>query len=593
MKGQRQSQILKKTTKILAGKNIDVFTEGFAPRVEYDVKTKQPVRVFIPEIPDIASDELIAALHGYIDHECGHILESSNDDICDTTKNQLWHYIHNCIEDPRVNAKMSDRYPGCEANIRRGYNYIFNREEVKGEPNAYAKETVDKIDLTNEEQVKDAQVNYSCVWFAKKANCRFNSAKYDELELDRLFAPLEAKANPRYLDALSRANTTEEVKEATDYFVDFFHKEFEETGGGGGKGEEPGKGDPSTGKPTKGRLEDLKKPEDELAEAIASEFEHLAKKGKKNFHFSNRFDIERSKHDIAKLYSHAMNLAEFETETKTVTNYLSKDLRRLLESRNRRWWTGGFKSGKLNQKSLHSVRVGNDRIFSKKSEIREVKAAVSLLIDLSGSMSHGDGKGTKDVTKVMMAAQSAYAFALVLEQLKVPYEVYGFTTVHAQNPGKVAAWNKFKESVTDKTVLTQAINTSCADMFMAFKKFEENFDLYSKQSLIVAANKGTGLQENEDSLHVKAALERLASRPEDKKTLFVFSDGQPAFRGEVKPSQEMLMYLDRTSKENYGVDIFGIGIMSDAVKRYYKNYKVVNTLNELPAALFEFLKTRI
>jgi hypothetical protein len=583
MKGAIKSEIIKKTTKILAGKNIPVHTEGFSPRVEYDTKTKEPIAVYLPEIPDNASDELIGAIAGYLDHEVGHILESSSEDICDTSKSKLWHYLHNCIEDPRVNSRMSDRYPGCESNIRAGYNFMFDRVDEKTGIKSYDKENVDKIDLTDPEVVKDAQFRYSSVWFAKKANCRFHGPKYDDLELDRLYDPLEAKMDRRYLDALSRAKTTDEVKEASDYFEGFFEKEFKDpppSGGGGAKGEPKGE--------KKGRLEDPKKLEDELGEAIHKEIEHLAKKARKNYFFSDRFDKTFSKHDIVKLCRAYLPIAPFETAVKTVSNYLSKDLRRMLEARNRRWYTGGYRSGRLNQKALFSARVGNDRIFSKKSEVRDVKAAVSLLIDLSGSMGFGGG------AKVEMAAQSAYAFALVLEQLKVPYEIWGFTT-ELQNDAKTKAWDEFALTV-DPTVAARAINPFCSDHLYAFKRFEEPFDVVAKTGLIIAANKGAGIRmmNNEDSRHVQAALSRLSSRHEDKKTLFVFSDGMPCFSpGNNKPSMEMLKYLDKNSKELYGVDIFAIGIMSGDVKNYYKNYKVVNDLAELPAALFDFLKTRI
>lgn len=593
MKALVQSQILKKTTKILAQKGIEVHTEGFAPRVEYNHVTKQPERIFIPEIPDGASDQLIAAIHGFIDHECGHILESNAEDICDGTKNQLWHYIHNCIEDPRVNAKMSERYPGCEANIRNGYNFLFSRADPTTGWNPYDKDCFDKLDWMNADAIKDAQVNYSSLWFAKKSKCRFSSAKYDELEAERLFDPLEAKMDPRYLDALKRAHTAEEVKEATDYFVEFFHKEFDE--GSSGKGD-PSEGegkpaDPSSTKHT-GRLEDPKMLEEKLADSLRNEIEHLAKGAKRHFYFSDRYDIIHNKHDMVKGRGGMPVVYNFEQETKMVTNYLSKDLRRLLEARQRRWYTGGYKSGKLNQKVLHSVRLGNDRIFSKKNEIKHVKAAVSLLIDMSGSMGGRMSSGKDDKSKIYIATQSAYAFAMVLEQLKVPYEIWGFST-NGSNSAKLAAFEKFKADA-DPAVVEKMVSYCTFEDFYAFKTFDQNFDLISKSAMVKTANSEIPMQNNEDSIHVMKALERLGARPEEKKTLFVFSDGQPAFApGRPKLSQEMLKYLDANAKQQYGVDIFGIGIMSDAVQHYYRNYKVVHKLEDLPSSLFEFLKTRI
>jgi hypothetical protein len=594
MRASEQSQVLKKVTKILAGTNVDVHMEGFAPRVEYDPVTKKPKAVYLPELPENVDPKLVNAIHGYLDHECGHILESDAEDICDSTKNKLWHFIHNCIEDPRVNAKMSERYPGSEANIRNGYKFLFERTDPTTGMNAYDKEHVDKIDLTNEEQLKDAQVNYSCMWFAKKANCRFNKDKYDELDLDRLFAPLEAKMDKRYLDALARAHSADEVKEATEYFVEFFHKEFDEDGSGGGSGTKGEKSKEASTKKHKGRLEDPKKAEDALSESILEEIEHLAKKAKQNLYFSDRFDRLHTKDEIAALPGKIPSIADFEAETKSITNYLTKDLRRLLESRNRRWYVGGYKSGRLNQKALHSVKVGNDRIFSKKSDIKAVKASVGLLIDMSGSMKGGkiDPDTGERSSKVKMACQSAYSFAMVLEQLKVPYEIWGFST-GMHDTGKERAYHEWSKGVSAETA-GRVISPYTGEDYYAFKRFEENFDIISKQALVKTAHGKASMQNNEDSAHVKAALERLGARPEEKKTLFVFSDGMPSFApGNIKRSHEQLMHLDAIAKEQYGVEMFGIGIQSDAVKNYYKNYKHVTELSELPSALFEFLRSRI
>lgn len=577
-----QAQILKKTAKILAGQNIKVYMEGFAPRVVYDPKTKKPKTIFIPELPEGATSALLAAMHGYIDHECGHILLSSGDDICDSSKSKLWHYIHNCIEDPRVNAGMSSIYPGCEANIRAGYNYIFNREDEFGSK-PYSYSAIMECDRKDEEQLKDYQVRYSSLWFAKKSNCRFSSDKYDEIKANKLFDPLEAKMNPAKVEALASVTSAEDVRNLTDYFVDFFYKEFSESEdkgeGGADDSEKKKERKPSSPKPP--RLEDLKKVEDELAEAIGAEVEHLAKRAAKNYHFSDRFDIVKDKKQVAALATRS--IAAFEDEVKRISNYLSKDLKRLLESRNRRWYTGGWRSGRLNQKSLHSVKTGNDRIFSRKSEVRDVKAAVGLLIDMSGSM-RGE--------PISIAMKSAYAFALTLESLKIPYEIYGFTTERSDILGKKEAWARVKETISP-TLAAKVINPTYPEVIYPFKKFGDNFDLDSKKAMINIAKGSGNLQENEDSYHVKRALERLAVRPEEQKTLFVFSDGSPAFLGDTKKSQEMLKYLDSVSQSKYGVDIFGIGIKSNSVSNYYKNYKVIKQLGDLPAALFGFLKTRI
>jgi hypothetical protein len=570
-------ETLVKTTKILAGKNLPVHLEGFAPRVEYDAISKQPTRIFIPALPVGAPKKLIDAIHGYIDHECSHIVLSDSDDICDTKKGKLWHYIHNCIEDPRVNKGMGQIYPGCKHNIKRGYDYIFTelKDEMTG-LSPYSREFLDKQDLSDPETKAKFQLQYASLWFAGKMGCSLSKDKFDELELDRFYEDLLAKADPEWLKRLADIKSAQDVREASDYWTDFFDEEVlkkMQPEGGGEKGKmTPGKGTPE---------EFMKTLEEQLADLIKNEVEKAVIEAREYVYWTDRFDKKYSKHDIVKQIEHrgrTQDVAGFENETLQVSNYLAKDLRRMLEERNRRYYIGGYKSGKLNTKTLHSVRCGNDRIFKKKNDIREVNACVSLLVDMSGSMM-GE--------RIGVAMQSAYAFAMTLQQLKVPFEVYGFVTENS-SPHMQHEFDKY--IAKNKSVMPLIINESSPENFYAFKEFEENFDYTSKKAMTGAGNSQVSMQQNEDSKHVLLALQRLAARPEKVKALFVFSDGTPCFHGNSHHSSEQLKFLDRKSKERYGVDIYAIGIQSVSVSSYYRANKVVKNLKDLPTALFEFLR---
>lgn len=574
-------EVLKKTTKILAGEEIEVIMEGFQPRVEYNPKTKKPTRIYIPSLPEETPESLVRAIHGFIDHECSHIMFSDADDICDSTKSKLWHYIHNCIEDPRVNKAMGNYYLGSGKNIKAGYNYLFNEPNADGSPSAYDKSYVDALDFTDEKAMAEQQMRYSSLWFAHQMGDTLSGDKYKELDLDRLYGPLEAKMDKRWLDQLKRVNNPNDVKNCTEYFEGFFSKEAMDNKGG--KGDEDGEDE--SGKPGAGAVEDDVPDtlEDELAKKIQKQIEYGLIESKVGFYWTNRWDVKINKNDIVKSIEstrRTTDIVAFEEEVKSVTNYLNKDLRRLLEERRRRYYIGGYKSGKLNTKSLFSVKLGNDRVFKKRNEVRDINAAVSLLIDMSGSMG-GD--------KIKVAMQSAYAFAMVLDQVGVSYEVYGFNT---QNPSPQmrTEWEKLKATL-DKDTEYRVVNEFCPEHFYAFKEYHESFDYTSKKGMALAGNGWVRMVQNEDSKHVKLALERLSVRPERVKALFVFSDGQPAFPTAYPANgPNNLKYYANNAKSKYGVDIFSIGIQCNSVERFYKSYKVVNKVNELPQALFEFLK---
>jgi cobalamin biosynthesis protein CobT len=196
--------------------------------------------------------------------------------------------------------------------------------------------------------------------------------------------------------------------------------------------------------------------------------------------------------------------------------------------------------------------------------------------------------------KIKMAMQSAYAFALVLEQLKIPYEIFGFST-EGSNTQMGQEYGKFIKGL-DPEIVGKIVNANCPETIYAFKQFHQPLDLLAKQCMIGAAKGATRKQNNEDSKHVRLALQRLSARPEKVKSLFVFSDGQPAFPalgGSYKNSYDNLTYYSKNAKAKFGVDIYSVGIMNDSVKLFYKNWKLVKQLSELPTALFDFLKKAI
>jgi hypothetical protein len=360
-------EALIRTTKVLAGKNLPVHLEGFAPRVEYNVRTKQPERIFLPVVPDNAPPQLLDAIHGFVDHECSHVLFSDSDDITDTSKNKLWHFVHNCIEDPRVNKTMGAHFPGSRKNIKQGYNFIFKEMVNDAGESLYSKEYIDKLDLSTDEAKAKFHLQYAPLWFAGRMGCHLSREKFNELHLDMYYDELLDKCDPDKLRELENIDSAKDVRDLTDYWTDFFNEEVldkmqpdKKKGDGTEKGEM---------KPGDGEFETL---EDQLAKCIEHKLKECVIESKEYIYWTDRFDKTYNKHEIVKEVQSTLggklDVVGFEEKTKQVTNFMAKDLRRLLEERRRRYYIGGYKSGKLNSKSLFSVRCGNDRIFKKKNE---------------------------------------------------------------------------------------------------------------------------------------------------------------------------------------------------------------------------------
>lgn len=570
---------LKKTTKILAGKNIPVYMEGFSPRVEYDPLKKKPNAIFIPALPQNANKKLVRAIHGYIDHECSHISFSDVEDITNRKKSKLWRYLHNCIEDPRVNARMIETYSGSKKNIRSGYDYLFT--ELKDEEGTllYSREYLNKLDASSPEAKAALHLQLASLWFAGKMNCSLSKDKFVELGLDDFYTDILANADTDMLNSLADVKTAEDVRKQADYWEGFFNEEILNK-------MQPDEGDGKPDGSDKRKISDeiadsLKTLEEQLAEAIEKEIKEEIGKSNEYFYWTDRFDETVNKKEVISRLPRNINLnvAQFEEEASRSSNFLSKDLRRLLEERRRRYYVSGYKSGKLNSKSLFSVKCGNDRVFKKKNEIRDVNACASLLVDMSGSMSG---------SRIEVAMKSAYAFAMTLQDLKVPFEIFGFLT-DSPNSTMRREYNKFAAKNPDLAL--RVVNQDSPERFYEFKSFNEQFDILSKKAIAAVGNGGVNLNQNEDSKHVMLAMQRLSVRPEKVKALFVFSDGSPCFCAhDIKPSAAKLTSLVQNSKTDYGVDVYGIGINSETVKQYYKNNKVIKHLSDLPTALFDFLR---
>lgn len=106
----------KKITRILAGRDIIVTQRGIDAYTESDPRTNKIVRINIPYIPDDASNELINAIQGYLDHEVAHVLFSDFSIIKEAHRMGVAK-IHNIVEDAFIESKMKERFYGSEYNL--------------------------------------------------------------------------------------------------------------------------------------------------------------------------------------------------------------------------------------------------------------------------------------------------------------------------------------------------------------------------------------------------------------------------------------------------------------------------------------------
>ena len=184
---------------------------------------------------------------------------------------------------------------------------------------------------------------------------------------------------------------------------------------------------------------------------------------------------------------------------KGIATTLRGRLSRILLSQKRSRWTGNKRNGILNPSQLHQVITKtSDSIYRTRKEGIKLDTAVSILIDLSGSM-----RGLIGITQ-----QTAIVLAETLTKIGVSFEILGFSGDNGSNHGDdtrgFSRWGSL-------------------DMFY-FKKFEEPYNRVQKER--IAGMKAH--EQNYDGESLAFAARRLKLRPERKKILFALSDGAPS-----------------------------------------------------------------
>lgn len=114
-------------TQILADRDIPVRQEGLKAYVQFNEVTGEPVKVCLPYLPDDASEDLILSVQGFLDHEVGHLLFTDRKALLEIAHDAQLLEMQNIFEDPFVERKMRERFPGSRENFNRLYDFFINK----------------------------------------------------------------------------------------------------------------------------------------------------------------------------------------------------------------------------------------------------------------------------------------------------------------------------------------------------------------------------------------------------------------------------------------------------------------------------------
>jgi hypothetical protein len=213
--------------------------------------------------------------------------------------------------------------------------------------------------------------------------------------------------------------------------------------------------------------------------------------------------------------------------------------------------------GKMNRSAIVRLAMPpvdggdyNKRIFYDMKRATMKDTAIFVLTDWSGSMSGG---------KMEYAADASQRLVHTFERiLRVPVALAAFSDRRSQcDIGYIKKFNT--RGITQQEI---------ADRFSKF---------YSWSSA------------NNDADAVHWAYNELLKRKESRKLLIVLSDGAPTGSWQGNPGRA-LKYVTKKIEQGKRVELYGLGIMSDAVKQYYTNSAVVHRPEEINEALFTIIR---
>ncbi len=215
-------EVLRESIKIvvsaLTEKSVPVTQAGATAFVEWHPVTGRPKRLNIPYVPDNASDRLIKAVQGFVDHECAHILFTDFQCVKAAIKSGAG-MVGNILEDTHIERKMKKLYAGSRHNLLEVWGFIAD-EMLQGPLDAAIKDgSKAKIVATGLPIAIHA-------WAGNEAAEEFMSTRWDA------FGKIKEIIGDELIDSIPKIKSSEDSLNVAvaikNRLVDWKEKEIEE-----------------------------------------------------------------------------------------------------------------------------------------------------------------------------------------------------------------------------------------------------------------------------------------------------------------------------------------------------------------------------
>lgn len=236
----------------------------------------------------------------------------------------------------------------------------------------------------------------------------------------------------------------------------------------------------------------------------------------------------------------------------SATRALKRRVMNLLEGVDREKVMHRSTGGRLDMRRIPQLATGGMNVFSHRIDGININTAVQVLIDRSTSMQVGK--------RIEVACDAALALTYGMEGVKgVAVSTAAFPYSGEQHDDSVAIVSDFGERAATAAPRFAAMTASgCTPMAEAL-------------------------------LHCGC---RLINRKEDRKILFVVTDGQPEAYGETSSVSAAKARFVLSELEKAGIEVIAVGIKID-VSLLFATSKKVDELDDLPEAVFGMLQQQL
>lgn len=279
-------------------------------------------------------------------------------------------------------------------------------------------------------------------------------------------------------------------------------------------------------------------------------------------------DLEKYRDILEKSFEKDANIYEkYRSEVLPIIESLESDLREVFVARRASRWKSGFKTGKRIdiktriQEKAKGISAVESKAWQKRELPTEKDYAISILVDLSGSMSQSG--------KIQETFKALIVLAEALNKLSIKVEISGFN-----------------------------------DRFYEYQAFSKNLDRGTRenmggmiQEVDIAASGGGGhsSRQTDTGWATTLASERLARQQANEKFLITLTDGKPeespAHSGAEYKLERVVNHITQESDQK----LIGLGIGSGTghVEKYYPNSLANIDVKEMAKKLADTIRKMI